>query len=72
MPELPEVESLRRSLEPHLNRSCFSAVEIHFPKLRWEIPQSALHELAHAKPRLEGMGRRGSILFFSFPMGVGF
>ena len=59
MPELPEVESLRRSLEPHLLDRVFSAVEIHYPKLRWEIPQNALHELARVRPRLEGMGRRG-------------
>ena len=37
MPELPEVESLRRSLEPHLLDRVLSAVEIHYPKLRWEI-----------------------------------
>ena len=71
MPELPEVESLRRSLEPHLLDRVLSGVEIYFPKLRWTIPQSALHELAHAKPRLAGMGRRGKYLIFQFSNGLG-
>ena len=30
MPELPEVESLRRSLEPHLIDRVLSGVEIYF------------------------------------------
>ena len=34
-------------------------------------PQSALHELARVKPRLEGMGRRGKYLIFQFSNGRG-
>ena len=39
MPELPEVETSRRGIAPHLENQRISGVIIRQPKLRWEIPQ---------------------------------
>ena len=69
MPELPEVESLRRSLEPHVCGKILQSIDVHFPKLRWEIPQSALAELCKGKPRLQSLERRAKYLLFKFEDG---
>ena len=66
MPELPEVESLRRSLEPHLCGRVLHSVEVHFPKLRWDIPEAALVNLCKDKPRLRCIERRAKYLIFQF------
>ena len=39
MPELPEVEAVRRSLEPVLTRACIAAVELRRPDLRAPFPR---------------------------------
>lgn len=42
MPELPEVETTRRGLEPFLSGQRIAAVHIHDPRLRWPVsPQVA-------------------------------
>lgn len=38
MPELPEVETILRSLEPHLSGQKIKSAVIHNPRLRWPIP----------------------------------
>ena len=38
MPELPEVETTRRGLEPHIVNRKIKSVHIYQKKLRWEIP----------------------------------
>ena len=38
MPELPEVETTRRGLEPHLTGCQITQVIIRNPQLRWPIP----------------------------------
>lgn len=38
MPELPEVETTKRGLEPHLNQQRIDAVEVYRRDLRWPIP----------------------------------
>jgi formamidopyrimidine-DNA glycosylase len=38
MPELPEVETTRRGLAPHLEGRCVLAVTLRRPDLRWPIP----------------------------------
>ena len=37
MPELPEVETTRRGLEPHLRGRVIAAVAVHEPRLRWPV-----------------------------------
>ena len=38
MPELPEVETTRRGLEPHLVGATVADVVIRHPQLRWPVP----------------------------------
>lgn len=38
MPELPEVETTRRGVEPHLTGSRIQALEVREPRLRWPVP----------------------------------
>jgi len=40
MPELPEVETTRRGIEPYLAGHAVKALEIHQWQLRWPIPKS--------------------------------
>jgi len=39
MPELPEVETTRRGIEPHLVARVITSIIIRQPKLRWLIPE---------------------------------
>ena len=38
MPELPEVETIKRGIAPHMTGKTFVDVIIRFPRLRWPIP----------------------------------
>ena len=37
MPELPEVETTRRGIDPHAVDRCIERVVVRNPKLRWPI-----------------------------------
>lgn len=39
MPELPEVETTRRGISPHIEGRTITQVIIRFPELRWPIPK---------------------------------
>ena len=64
MPELPEVETTRRGIEPHAVGQTIASVRVHDGRLRWPVPQ--------ALPRiLEGLtltrvDRRSKYLLFRF------
>ena len=45
MPELPEVETTRRGIEPHIKDQTVAKVSIRCPKLRWPIPRSLYKNL---------------------------
>lgn len=45
MPELPEVETVRRGAEPHLRGRRLLQVELRRHDLRWPIPVAAVHDL---------------------------
>jgi formamidopyrimidine-DNA glycosylase len=62
VPELPEVETTRRRLEPELAGKRFDRVEIRTPKLRLPVPQ----ELKTILPgrTVRALGRRGKYLLF--------
>ena len=56
MPELPEVETTRRGIEPHAVGHHIVALHVHEPRLRWRIQddlpsQVAGHRILHAKRR---------------------
>lgn len=38
MPELPEVETTRRGIEPHLVGQLINSIQVRQPKLRWPVP----------------------------------
>lgn len=38
MPELPEVETTCRGIEPHMQGRTITAVLVRQPKLRWPVP----------------------------------
>lgn len=64
MPELPEVEVVRRGLQAGLSRRVVSRVEVREPRLRWPVPEGLSRELAGR--RLESVGRRGKYLLMDF------
>lgn len=60
MPELPEVETVRRGLMPVLQGAVIEAVEARRPDLRWPLPESFADRLAGR--RIEAVGRRAKYL----------
>ncbi len=64
MPELPEVETTRRGLEPRLKGKVLQKVEVRNARLRWTIPLDINSRLAEKK--LLGIKRRGKYLLFDF------
>jgi formamidopyrimidine-DNA glycosylase len=68
MPELPEVETTRRGIAPHLKGARVAAVVIRQPQLRWPIP-AELPLLLKGRKVL-GVGRRGKYLLFTFTHGT--
>ena len=60
MPELPEVETTRRGLAPHLIGRRIVALDIRQPRLRWPIPRTLRTQLPGQ--RIEGIERRAKYL----------
>ena len=60
MPELPEVETVRRGLAPVMQGAKFLAVEAHRPDLRWPLPKDFARRLTGR--RVEHLGRRAKYL----------
>ena len=60
MPELPEVETVRRGLEPVLAGRVLARVEQRRPDLRWPLPERFAERLTGR--RVEGVGRRSKWL----------
>ncbi|MFZ5616518.1 MAG: bifunctional DNA-formamidopyrimidine glycosylase/DNA-(apurinic or apyrimidinic site) lyase [Pseudomonadota bacterium] len=60
MPELPEVETVRRGLEPAMAGAVFVAVETRRKDLRFPLPANFARRLEGA--RVETLGRRGKYL----------
>ncbi len=68
MPELPEVETIRRGLTPHLQGMEIQGVVTRYPTLRWPIPVDLNQLLCH-QTILE-IGRRGKYLLFQLTRGT--
>lgn len=60
MPELPEVETVRRGLEPVLAGHRIVAAEVRRPDLRWPFPEGLAARLTGA--RVEALRRRSKYL----------
>ena len=60
MPELPEVETVRRGLEPVLEGRVLARVDQHRPDLRWPLPERFAERLTGR--RVERLRRRSKWL----------
>lgn len=60
MPELPEVETVRRGLMPVLQGAIIESAEARRPDLRWPLPENFAERLAGR--RIEAVGRRAKYL----------
>jgi formamidopyrimidine-DNA glycosylase len=67
MPELPEVETTRRGIAPHLEGRRITAVTLRRPDLRWPIPD-AIGELLPGQ-RIEAVDRRAKYLLLRTEIG---
>jgi formamidopyrimidine-DNA glycosylase len=67
MPELPEVETVRRGLAPVMEGARFTEVDVRRPDLRWSLPNDFA---ARIKGRtVTGLGRRGKYLLADLSSG---
>jgi formamidopyrimidine-DNA glycosylase len=68
MPELPEVETTRRGLAPHVVGRAIARVEVREPRLRWPVAQELARSLADE--RIASLERRGKYLLFGTGAGT--
>ena len=62
MPELPEVETTRRGVEPHVVGRTIERLTVYDPRLRWPVPPD-LAKLAKGR-RIDQVDRRSKYLLF--------
>ena len=67
MPELPEVETVRRGLAPHLTGRQLAGAEVREPRLRWPIPSDLTARLVGR--RIIALTRRGKYLLVHLDAG---
>ena len=67
MPELPEVETVRRGLEPAMEGARFAKVEIHRGDLRWPLAKDFARRLEGKT--VIGLGRRAKYLLADLSSG---
>ena len=67
MPELPEVETTRRGIAPHLEGQRVANVVVRNPSLRWPVSAELASELSGAL--IESVGRRGKYLLLQTSAG---
>ncbi len=67
MPELPEVETVRRGLEPAMAGARFCQVEVRRGDLRWPLPRDFARRLEGNT--VTGLGRRGKYLLADLSSG---
>jgi formamidopyrimidine-DNA glycosylase len=67
MPELPEVETVRRGLQPAMEDARFTKVEVRRRDLRWPLPKDFAQRLEGKT--VTGMGRRAKYLLADLSSG---
>src|SRR5271168_5076114 len=67
MPELPEVETVRRGLEPAMEGRHFVQVDVHRGVLRWPLPKDFAQRLKGST--ITGLGRRAKYLLADLSSG---
>ncbi len=65
MPELPEVETIRRQLAPALEGRRLERIEVRDPRWSDPAPPEAISDALNGRA-IEGLGRRGKYLVVSF------
>ncbi len=68
MPELPEVETTRRGIEPHVLGRTVTRLIVRNPRLRWRVPDKLIRELPGQT--IQSVERRGKYLLFTTPVGT--
>ncbi len=68
MPELPEVETTRRGIQPRLEGKRASGAIVRNPRLRWPVPENLAGHIAGQ--RLNEIRRRAKYLLFAFEQGT--
>lgn len=68
MPELPEVETTRRGLEPYVAGRRILSLTVHERRLRWPVAADLPHVLAGQ--RIESVGRRAKYLLLNLTHGT--
>ncbi len=67
MPELPEVETIRRALAPRVEAQTILALDVFEPRLRLPIPRTLDRDLPGRK--IQSLERRGKYLIFVLDQG---
>src|ERR1700693_2719242 len=67
VPELPEVETVRRGLAPAMERASFLGVQAHREDLRWPLPENFARRLIGAS--VEELRRRAKYLLADLSSG---
>jgi formamidopyrimidine-DNA glycosylase len=68
MPELPEVETTRRGIEPHLCGQMIQRLIVRQPRLRWPVPGQLARRVKRA--RIGEIARRAKYLLISIDNGT--
>ncbi len=68
MPELPEVETTRRGIAPHVTGRTISAVIVRQPRLRWPVPRGLDNKLRGQT--IQRVGRRAKYLLLTLDSGT--
>ena len=68
MPELPEVETTRRGIEPSIRGQVIRSILVREPRLRWRVPRELPQEAAGQ--RLRELRRRAKYLLFDLERGT--
>lgn len=68
MPELPEVETTRRGIAPHVEGKRIRKIVVRNPSLRWPVPVDDFDRLARCQ--ISSVDRRGKYLLLSTSKGV--
>ena len=68
MPELPEVETTRRGVDPYVTGRRIVSLTVHERRLRWPLPKDLPSQLAGQ--RITGTGRRAKYLLIGLESGT--
>lgn len=68
MPELPEVETTKRGIEPHLLHRTIKAVKVRHRGLRWPIPANLEKQVTGQ--RVNSISRRGKYILLGLKTGT--